>query len=254
MMNLGKKLGFAVLLAFGGALSAQASVLDTFTYTTDLTVNGNGDSDTEQKIGVTETSPAGDVLYTLLMLNDTNGAPSGTSTAAAVFADGKMYYSEAPETDARLTLYYNDISVEAAVAAELVANGPAAALALAALSAQDFTDGGTSTDFYFDVVFSAEGFDLALTVTDIYGNSATDMLDNIAAVASPGTRLFLSFAGFAGVDLTKVASVTAIIDSAPGSDLTLSEVGTTSVPEPATVAIFGLALVGFAFSSKRKEK
>jgi len=37
-------------------------------------------------------------------------------------------------------------------------------------------------------------------------------------------------------------------------DLHLTEFGITNVPEPSTVAIFGLALVGFAFSSRRKAK
>ena len=65
---------------------------------------------------------------------------------------------------------------------------------------------------------------------------------------------YVSFSDFVGsADFANVATISAAITgSTAGADLTISEVGTTSIPEPTTIAIFGLALVGFAFSSKRK--
>jgi hypothetical protein len=227
-----------------------------------LNVDSTGTTvDSMQLTNVTQTTPAGDVLYTLTLNSDGHPGTNGT-TAEAFFGDGFLYYSEKTQVDSTLTLEYNDLSIEAAAAAAYSANigggtpaevaaAQAAAYAVALTGAQDFTDGGSSTDFYFDVVFSAEGFDLSLQITDILGNSATGMLNTVPEVLSP-TKLYLGFGAFAGVDLTKVVNVVATINSNSGSDLTLAEVGT--IPEPTTVALFGLGLLGFAFNSRKKSK
>ena len=78
------------------------------------------------------------------------------------------------------------------------------------------------------------------------------MLD-ASSIVTPTTITF-GFDNWVGVDFTKIAAFTASIDGVPDADFRISEVGATSVPEPSTIAIFGLALLGFGFSARRKAK
>lgn len=225
MMTLGKKLGLAALLAFGTSLSAQAMVLDTFEYDVALVADGSGSSDTATFTSVTETTPAGDVTYTLSVVSDTS--PFDSVTVNASIAAGALYYSEGSNVDSQLTLNYFDLD---------------------ATSPIDITDAGDSVAFYFDVIFADSGFETLVTVTDFFGGSSTGTLTT-AATATDET-LYLLFSDFVGTaNFSMVTKIDAVINSPISSDLILAEVGT--VPEPTTIAVFGLGLIGFAFSRKR---
>ncbi|MBL4822747.1 MAG: PEP-CTERM sorting domain-containing protein [Colwellia sp.] len=231
MTNLVKKLSFATLLAFGSVTSAQALVLDSFDYNVALTGStANGTTSSSSLLsGVTNTIPAGDVLYTLSTTSTSVLGPN----AGASSTTGVMYLFNNDGTS-NLTLDYSDVG-----AAPL-----------------DITDLGASNTFYFDVEFIDLGFTFDFTVTDFVGAISTVSYDQLVAIpsAAPTERVYVSFSDFVGsADFANVATISAAITgSTAGADLTISEVGTTSIPEPTTIAIFGLALVGFAFSSKRK--
>jgi len=235
-MKLGKKLGLAALLAFITTTTTQAMVLDSFDY--DVALQGsatNGVSvDSGILTGVTNTIPAGDVVYTLTSTSDaTIGAQAGATLGA-----GELYLFNTNGTS-NLTLSYFDLN-----------GGP--------ISGLDITDGGLSDQFYFDIEFIDLGFFLDIIVQDIYSQVSTVTYSQTDAIllSDPTERVYAAFSDFVGVaDFSAVGQITAVIrGTTAGADLTISEVGTANVPEPSTVAIFGLALVGFAFSSRRKAK
>jgi hypothetical protein len=241
MTNLMKKLGFASLLAFGAVTSAQAMVLDTFDYSvtleTPLATSGSTIS-SAVLTGVTNTPIAGDVQYTLTATSDASFAPR-----AGTLPTGEMYLFNDDGTS-NVTLEYSDAN---------------------ATSLLDITDAGASNSFYFDVEFIDLGFILDLTVMDFAGNSSVVNYEQLVAIpaADPTERVYISFNDFNALavlgggtgteaNFSQVVSITAVVSgSNTGADLKISEVG-TSVPEPTTIALFGLALVGFAFNSKRK--
>lgn len=226
MFTLGKKVGFAALLALS-ATSANALVLDSFNYDVDLIADGAGTVDTATFTSVTDTTPAGDVTYTLTNAADANSF--GGITTNASFSGGQLVYAEKPAVDGSLLLEYFDAD---------------------ATSPIDLTDAGVSTNFYFDVDFADVGFTLDITVTDAFSNTSTAqyILDH---TVTSSERVFLSFADFTGTaNFALVTNIDGLVNSNPGSDLILSEVGT--IPEPATLAVFGLGLIGFAASRRKK--
>lgn len=233
MTNLAKKLGFATLLAFGSATSVQALVLDTFDYDTVVLQGGtaNGDVQTTSLPAVTSTVPAGDVTYTLTTTSTSTGVGPQAGSSST---DGAMFLFNSNGTS-NLLLEYSDADATMPI---------------------DLTDAGAANQFYFDVEFIDLGFSVDLTVTDLLNNVSTVTYTQLTAIpaSSPTERVYVSFSDFMGTaDFSSVQSIDAEIKTTiAGADLTISEVGT--VPEPTSIALFGLALVGFAFSAKRKAK
>jgi|GEM_PF-6802956 len=231
MFNLTKKLGLAALLAFGAVSSASASVLDTFDYDVDLTQNGIGQISSAKLVGVTETLPApGDVQYTLKVTKDLLFANDAQVIASQ--SEGVLSLSVDSGVAAMLTMDYTDIDAFAPI---------------------DLTDGGTATHFYFDILGSDEGFKLDIFVTDIFDNTSHGWITSPEVTFDDliPERIFMNFNVFTGVaNFSLVKAITAVITAPSDSDLTISEVGT--IPEPTTVAILGLGLLGFAASRRRK--
>ena len=67
---------------------------------------------------------------------------------------------------------------------------------------------------------------------------------------------FISFASFGAVDgfFDSITEVSITLTAGDDVDLRITEFGISSVPEPSSIAIFGLALIGFGFSARRKAK
>ena len=163
------------------------------------------------------------------MTNAADANSFGGITTNASFSGGQLVYAEKPAVDGSLLLEYFDAD---------------------ATSPIDLTDAGVSTNFYFDVDFADVGFTLDITVTDAFSNTSTAqyVLDHTVVSSE---RVFLSFADFVGTaNFSLVTNIDGLVNSNPGSDLILSEVGT--IPEPATLAVFGLGLIGFAASRRKK--
>jgi hypothetical protein len=239
MMNLGKKLGFAALLAFGtaGAVNASTIVLDTFDYTpvVNLQVNQGTTQDSTTRFDVN--SFLGDVEYTLDYINGPASLDSA-SVSFDYFGDGVMSYSNDDFMVSSLTMLYSAFD-----------GTPASAL--------DLTQGGSFSAFYFDILSSDLGFTIDVTVGSAAGANTSNYMSASSSV-STYQRELIDFSNFStvagtGADFTAVDFVNIILTTTSvGSDLTITEFGIASVPEPTTLAIFGLALVGFAFNSKRK--
>lgn len=236
MMNLRKKLGFAALLAFGAVSSANASlvVLDDFNYATPIDITVSAGTPVASTTRDDINSFDGDVTYDL---NLTVG--NGANTESFAVSGGILTYNNAALSQSDLVITYSETSGNG--------SGPI-----------DLTGGGAQDAFYFDVLESDAGFDVQIFV----GSSLTDVsyLVSTSTEITTLTRTTEKFDTFStlagsGADFSSVAFVRILILANTNSvDLALKEFGTTSVPEPSTVAIFGLALVGFGLSAKRKAK
>jgi len=228
-LNLGKKVGFAALLAFS-ATSVNAVVLDTFDYGNDNFVNVMTD----------DTDP--NFIKTITFANDLGAADVHFSQG--LDDDANTYFSSVLATNGNLT-FSNASGVDAKL--ELVYDGPGPNV-----TPLSFASVGSA--FYYDTVFSDTGFDITFTVTDTTGNS--DSLVYVSSAYDSSDfggdllRSYIGFDQFTGVDFMNIASTSILFDTTSAADFTLAEVGL--IPEPTTVAIFGLGLIGFAASRKRK--
>jgi len=238
-LNLGKKLGFAALLAFS-ATSANAIVLDTFDYGDDdfnlLTIGGaelyqdalnivpilgNGENTV---LNINELG--GDVIYDLT----STGGSAGTFTHG-----GNLEYNNDAAIDSGLNLFYTELTPGGA--------------------ALDFTQYGDN--FYFDVFFVDLAFDATITVFNGDPLAASpDSYSYTRSVSAVDTtvaeRNYVNFAEFGATAgfFENITGVNIFFSGDTAVDIIVGEFGV--VPEPTTLAIFGLGLIGFAASRKRK--
>ena len=236
MMNLGKKLGFAALLAFGAVTSANAGLvaLDDFDYATPINISDPGTS-FAQRNDINQFN--GDVQYTI---TQTAGSLGTAGAKSFNVLDGDLKWNNESGIQSILEILYGEFN-ESPGAAPL-----------------DLTGGGSQDAFYFDVVQSDFGFAIDVVVGDIFGGFS--IWSNISQQISTLTRQtaeFNSFSAlglFAAADFTNTAFVQVTLSSngVDSVDLHLQEFGT--IPEPTTLAIFALGLIGFAASRKRQVK
>jgi len=239
MFTLGKKLGTAAIIALAFIGSAQATVLDSFDYGTD---NFNNSYDLSDPVSdswdILNINAAGaDVRSTVALSDEENTIKTENSIGGALGV----------------------LSISTDVTASMTALLSYGALDATPAGPLDLTFAGTDDSFYFDVVKSeAAGFTTKVTVTYLMEVApavfvpATSMISFATSLVTSVEREYVAFASFVGADFTKVVGVDVLLTGVEGADLTIAEFGT--IPEPSTVAIFGLALVGFAFSSRRKAK
>ena len=261
MMKIKNALGVTLLLAVVSMNASADMVLDTFEYVTPLggpapmvTFDDDGFATIPDTYGAGSTPLAtiasdaitseegtiiglsvaqGLTVYDFNSVNVGNGAGS-VANPNVVTGNGNLIVAASSETGYDLTISYSDPS--GAVKA----------------NSQDFSASGDN--FYFDIVSadfgSSSTFTVDVTVFDETGASST------AALAIPNgiianQTLLLSFGSFAGVDFSKVSGVVAkIIAGGPALDIKLSEVGI--VPEPASIALLGLGLLGLGLRSRKK--
>lgn len=239
MFTLGKKIGTAAIIALAFIGSAQATVLDTFDYADDNFNNRYTLSDpTSDSWDILNINAAGgDVRYTVTLSDEANTIKTENSIGGALGV----------------------LSISTDVTASMTALLSYGALDATPAGPLDLTFGGTDEGFYFDIVSSeAAGFTTTVTVTYLdevlpaVFVPATSVISFSTTLVTSLERNYVSFTNFVGADFTKVLGVDVLLAGIAGADLTIAEFGT--IPEPSTVAIFGLALVGFAFSSRRKAK
>ncbi|MBA6341483.1 PEP-CTERM sorting domain-containing protein [Colwellia sp. MB02u-10] len=232
MLNLTKKILMTLVLTLGMASYSYADiVLDDFDYTPDpqinLEVNASNTSDSTQRNNVNVLGA--DVVYDLEYIS------GDLDSSAVTFGAGNLALSNDVLMKSSLLLTYS----------ELVAPGAPIA---------DFS---ALNGFYFDLLNSDLGFSILVTIgSDSGANTSTSSTVSGAIASLTRTNiLFSSFmtglgtgANFAAVDYVSVL-ITSELDSV---DLLLTEFGATNVPEPTSLAIFGLGLIGLAFSARKK--
>ena len=235
MLNLSKKILMTLVLTLGMASYSYADiVLDDFDYTPQpnvfIEVNDTVTTATTQRNNVN--ALGGDVVYDLAYVSG-NSAPLRTS--AASFNNGSMGFSNDTTMKSTLLLTYSEIFAPGNPTADFSAlNG-----------------------FYFDLLSSDLGFSILVTIGSDSGLN-TSISNTVSGAIGSLTRtniLFSSFAtglgggaNFAAVDYVSIL-LTSDVESA---DLLLTEFGATTVPEPTSLAIFGLGLIGLAFSARKK--
>lgn len=240
MFNITKKLGAAALVALFTMGSASAVVLDTFSYDeanqVDSTIFVPNTVTTDVEfLGIAGLTVSADYTHKMLL----DGLPPEDKESILRSGNDYLSFDNDSGVSAQLSILYYAMVADQ--------NGPFA-LPL------DFTLFGSG--FYFDTVFSDADIGVTVTVTDVFNNnfaySDNTTAYNYAQNGGDFRRSYIGFNNFVGIDMTKVTSVLLTFDAEFAGDFTLSEYGV--IPEPSTVAIFGLALVGFAFSSRRKAK
>lgn len=109
--------------------------------------------------------------------------------------------------------------------------------------------------FLLDVLEADLGFSFSIGVWSNGGANSFVKEFNGSGTLVPITRSF-AFSEFTGVDFTSVSAIEVIINTKglagkTSIDFTIDAI---KVPEPATMAMFGLGLMGLGYTRRRKAK
>lgn len=126
------------------------------------------------------------------------------------------------------------------------------------LGGVDLTDGGSSTGIALRLISTDFPVNISLTVWEDAGNYSTAMV--LAPALSSNIDFFIDFASFTaiglGADFASAEAIELSINDMTGyadADVRIDFIeSTTDVAEPATLALFGLGLIGLGVAQRRR--
>ncbi|MCW5962443.1 MAG: PEP-CTERM sorting domain-containing protein [Bryobacterales bacterium] len=226
------KLALALTLAIGLAGSASATIIDDFTFDQAL-LSTTGGTVSSEVCGGPMLGGCRDITITAAAAD--NGA-SPTSSASVL--GGFLNISNDFEITSTVTVGWDGPGI------------PGPGLAPPA----NFT---TSLAIVVQVFFADLGMDIEIELMDGGGNTATRSLA-IASTQVPPTGPinysfdFASFTSAPGaLDLSDITSVRMIINGPAAYDARISFVDTTPIPEPGTMLLSAVALLGLGLLRRR---
>ena len=244
-----KNILLGAALAAGAVSASHAMIIDTF-------------SEAPQFVQVfgPEARTGADKVRTALDNAALPGGAAGTAKGSIIggYRDLKTSLHFAPSVDRKTTaaidtdtgtfVHSQDARVESN--SYITWNG----LAGAGLGSADLTDGGIHDLFHLVILYADLGARWSLQVFDS-GGSFTHIFDNTEEITSR-EDIYIPFSLFTGIDMTDVQKIVfgANILNTPNLDTELDFLGTTSIPEPASMAVMGAGLMGLgAMISRRRD-
>jgi hypothetical protein len=241
MFNMKKIIGAALLVSATAMPVHAGLVLDTFdNYSAPIDLLNEGGANPVSTTSVINLSNGVAVDYTLDADAVENSADNTTSSTNST-QNGRLSYGSDNTGGVLSIKYYDpDTAVGSGFAAE---DG----------NSVDFTAFGDS--FYvtfFDAIDSGASSSIDVTLTMEWWTGIANDVESYMFSVADGTSgvLTIGFNNFANVDFTRAVSSMISIASAENADYDLSEVGI--VPEPASIAILSLALLGLGLRSRKK--
>lgn len=242
-----KNILLGAALAAGAVTASHAMIIDTF-------------SEAPQFVEIfgPEARTGGDKVSTALDNAALPGGAAGTAKGSIIggYRDIRTSLHFAP-SDRRATRavasggtfsHSQDVGVESN--SYITWNG----LDGAGLGSADLTDGGIHDLFHLVILAADHGARWSLQVFDS-DSSFTYVFDNMVDIDSR-TNIYIPFSLFTGIDMTDVNKIVfgANISNVPNLDTEVDFFGTTSIPEPASMAVIGAGLMGLgAMISRRRD-